>query len=190
MCACIREFKVKRSIQTLISYWSSLFVSFIPTKVYSINQIKFNTRRKLTISISLTACPKVARPQWKRVRACESGQSVIETRYLLFSNAIGDDIVLDKYILFPQKYRKFAYGLFILYFMKCYPSDFRAPQCWKRNAHLRKTLTFSWKNDYLFYARKSDWADDTTFLYGGLQLSPCYKFILPLHFIVVECIYF
>ena len=122
---------------------------------YTINQNKFNTRRKLTISIFINRLPQSRLTTVKRVRACESGQSVIETRYLLFSNAKRDDIVLDKCIFSDKSTVKFAYGLFILYFMKCYPSEFRAPQCWKRT-HILENLTFSWKNAYLFYARQSD----------------------------------
>ena len=54
----------------------------------------------------------------KRVRACESGQSVIETRFLLFSNAKRDDIVLDECI-FPTKVQKICIWSFyiILYEM-------------------------------------------------------------------------
>lgn len=51
----------------------------------------------------------------------------------------------------------------ILYFLKGYRSDSRAPQC-RKETHSLGNFIFSCKNDYLFYTRKSDWAD-TTFSY-------------------------
>ena len=50
------------------------------------------------MSIFINRLPQSRLTTVKRMRACESGQSVIETRYLLFSNAKRDDIVLDKCI--------------------------------------------------------------------------------------------
>ena len=170
MCACIREFKVKRSIQTLITLFGQAFLFPLFRQNYTINQNKINTRRKLTISNFINRLPQGRLTTVKRVRACESGHfgrsrklaicssptSSSETRYLLFSNAKRVDIVLDKYI-FSDKSTDNLHMVFLYYTfnMNCYPSDFRAPQCWKET-HIFENFTFSRKNAYLFYARKSD----------------------------------
>ena len=65
---------------------------------YTINQNKFTTIRKLTISIFINRLHQSHLTTVTRVTARESGQSMIETRSLLYSNAKRDDIVLDKSI--------------------------------------------------------------------------------------------
>ena len=45
----------------------------------------------------------------------------------------------------------------------------------ERNAHFRK-LHFFMEKCLLFYARKSDWADDTTFPYEGAQAPEAQRF--------------
>ena len=81
---------------------------------YTINQNKFNTRRKLRNSIFINRLPQSRLTTLKRVRACESGQSVIETRCLLFSNAKRDEIVLDKHI-FSDKSTENLHMFFLCY---------------------------------------------------------------------------
>ena len=114
---------------------------------YTINQNKFNTRRKLTTRLFISRSPQSRLTRMERVRACESGRSVIETRYCALLRCKKRRHCAGFVCFFRQKYREIAYYLCILYFLKGYLSDPRAPQCWKET-HFLENFTFSCKNAY------------------------------------------
>ena len=103
---------------------------------------KFNTRRKLTISIFINRLPQSRLTTVKRVRACERAAKVWLKLAICTSPTQKETTLCWIYVFFPTKVQKICIWSFILYFMKCYPSDFRAPPTLERNAHFRKLHFF------------------------------------------------
>ena len=131
-------------------------------KQYTTNQNKFYTSRKLTIWIFISSSSPGSLTTMKRVGACEDRRRAVETHYFaLLQRKIRRHCARLLWGFFATKVQK-GYHIPVV----CY-TLWKAPQYWERNTTFRK-LHFFMEKKPLIDARKSNWADATTFPYNAI----------------------